>query len=1489
MLAFFKGAASDYKALPRLSKEAKRYYKKYKKMFDALSYRNAGGRVAAPDASEIRYSLCEFEDGRRFVNVETDQELFDGLNLKEKIDLATKIIKERFKGKVIGIDNRAFVNGVTANEYVHPAKHIGDDEVYDAKMRASAELDNLMDAGFNFREEQDGRDGHTHATAVGGFNYFDVIFKVGDEYYQGVINIEINNRGKRLKDVTKIKNITKDLTSRYGENPPYAFLRDASMDSIPQNSADVNPSDENSVRKSKVLTDSQGNALTEAQAEYFKDSLVRDADGKLKVVYHGSGSQFTVFSHRFIGKTGSAEGQGFYFTDSAERAGWYERDGGQLLKGYLDIKKPLRDDRKTLTRAELTKLLRTIDPTGGDILVNYDTRGGVGYPSRVWYQRSLTDAVNSIMEYSETDSEILAEIANSSGGAETVLTEIKRLFGYDGFIVEGKYEGGDTIYVAFTSEQFKNADNKTPTSDPDIRKSKALPSDTEYLAAVERGDMETAQRMVDEAAKKAGYTTKAYHGTDEDFTVFDRIKTFPGYWFTESREYASEHGKNIKEVYLRMSNPVLDIDELWELGVDAFGDDFSEQAIYTKEFREYLTLNGYDGIVFEKSGSNTVIVFFSEQIKSADPVTYDDEGNIIPLSERFNPEKSDIRYSRTYNLEGQIGMFDEPSVPREATMTSDFVQEMRNLVEQNGGWKIGNVFDLLSREYEELDFIHRIHKDKSAKADLEAFLANVDDVSVLTAFRWYMSRAHLHLRDTPYRGATRVFTNAIDRRINEIEAARVGGRNLGIENGEVGLQKVKELFDELNGDSEIGAFAERVFATVERLGVNIRFTNTMRSDYSGQAVGDMVEYKTNYFNDAAYTDQSKAGTLLHELIHTCTAYAFRLRDNGYTDRLTPQTLEAIQTLDSIFREVKADKAFEGQYGTTSTEEMLAELSDPEFVALLKKKTLWDRILDCLARIFGFRRGTSAYDGAMQCLDRLLDNPEIEQYRRVASTVRRAMRNNSQEPFGKTVMPDGAVRYSRTLEDTYSEYEKPITEEDITTLRSFGRHSINELASNPDFLQATQKWAYKFYKELGAKSPFFRAWFGDWREYDRTEIPFVTVNSERIDRIDIPRGTFNNTDTGWGIVSTSNAVDETSNKKGKGSTSYRSLSDIDKMIRNAILLDTVVIENPSKRLGSTSALMHHFYCPVIINGERAIAKLYVAEYLSGSRKFYLTKIEKASNAMGIVSKRDSTPRSDATTSDATVSIAEIFEFVKRNHKDFESDSEIPVYFSPNPVNPALLNEDGTPKVLYHGTDEDFTAFDYAKVGSATGVGILGDGFYFTNKKLLGKEYGRNLYSVYLRMQNPYVATSEDAYRLNTQRLIEQGYDGVILNAPRGDIYMVFGNTQIKSATDNIGVFDGTSGDIRYSRAVDFTDEYDIIPSEEVKKGAPVRKTATSRGRVKQKLANHTQSKVYMKEEAEMLASALTTLDVSKKTYGEFVDALWQYHFFAVKWHKNRKNL
>lgn len=222
------------------------------------------------------------------------------------------------------------------------------------------------------------------------------------------------------------------------------------------------------VKEKFSLRDSAGHELTAAQREYFKGSKVRDKDGNLKPVYHGSAAVFTEFSADFMSQHGSSEGQGFYFTDYKPMAQGYEKNGGQLLEGYLDIKKPLSDSKVTLSAAEVKRLIRAVDPTGDDLVCNYDSGGGIGYPSRAWYNRAVEDTLRATMSTSDSDSEILAELANGMGDPGKVLKTVRELLGYDGYIVEGKYDNA-TVYVAFDSSQFKNADNKTPTADPDIR------------------------------------------------------------------------------------------------------------------------------------------------------------------------------------------------------------------------------------------------------------------------------------------------------------------------------------------------------------------------------------------------------------------------------------------------------------------------------------------------------------------------------------------------------------------------------------------------------------------------------------------------------------------------------------------------------------------------------------------------------------------------------------------------------------------------------------------------------------------------------------------------------------------------------------------------------------------------------------------------------------------------------------------------------------
>ena len=260
-------------------------------------------------------------------------------------------------------------------------------------------------------------------------------------------------------------------------------------------------------------------------------------------------------------------------------------------------------------------------------------------------------------------------------------------------------------------------------------------TDIDYLDAVNRGDMATAQKMVDEVARRAGYTIKAYHGTPN--------KVYNPDWKDAVTEIASILFPNMGEINLDAEYGTEEYKTSWnianeirwyyrdyraklpkalqrrfERGIDvpftvfdkekrgsstgardAFnGFFFSPNPLFASSFRNTFvrdTLTGAlirtsvgDGVLYDvyikpenlldlrnlpaarskakqmgdTEGYDVVINKVKDErnkgkveeeimvknlnlIKSADAITYDNKGNIIPLSERFNQEKDDIRYS----------------------------------------------------------------------------------------------------------------------------------------------------------------------------------------------------------------------------------------------------------------------------------------------------------------------------------------------------------------------------------------------------------------------------------------------------------------------------------------------------------------------------------------------------------------------------------------------------------------------------------------------------------------------------------------------------------------------------------------------------------------------------------------------------------------------------------------------------------------------------
>lgn len=174
-------------------------------------------------------------------------------------------------------------------------------------------------------------------------------------------------------------------------------------------------------------TDNQGNKLSKEQQEFFKDSKVRDENGNLLYMYHGTpNGKFNIFDKTKFGMRDEGFlGEGFYFTKYEEDAIGYATDdvpdtrNAEIKKIYLNIKNPY--------------IVPSHIQYGNDMLIN---ELGVKTPRQV--------------------------------------TTYLKSKGYDGII----YRDGMEV-VAFESNQIKNVDNLNPTESNDMR---YLPTKTSKFA-----------------------------------------------------------------------------------------------------------------------------------------------------------------------------------------------------------------------------------------------------------------------------------------------------------------------------------------------------------------------------------------------------------------------------------------------------------------------------------------------------------------------------------------------------------------------------------------------------------------------------------------------------------------------------------------------------------------------------------------------------------------------------------------------------------------------------------------------------------------------------------------------------------------------------------------------------------------------------------------------------------------------------------------------
>ena len=174
--------------------------------------------------------------------------------------------------------------------------------------------------------------------------------------------------------------------------------------------------------------------LSPEQETFFKDSKIRDENGNLKTVYHGTNSEFDQFSP-LAGSSSSTRnrwGEGNYLAYDKDMANGY---GVNLKEMYANITSPITNNQKTVSFEQYDALHRRINDGEPAYREDYDMY--------------------------DNDMDLLWDITDN-GQWKKYAQDIKDTTGKDGVIM-------DDMAITFSPNQTKYTNNLNPTDSPDMR------------------------------------------------------------------------------------------------------------------------------------------------------------------------------------------------------------------------------------------------------------------------------------------------------------------------------------------------------------------------------------------------------------------------------------------------------------------------------------------------------------------------------------------------------------------------------------------------------------------------------------------------------------------------------------------------------------------------------------------------------------------------------------------------------------------------------------------------------------------------------------------------------------------------------------------------------------------------------------------------------------------------------------------------------------
>lgn len=283
--------------------------------------------------------------------------------------------------------------------------------------------------------------------------------------------------------------------------------------------------------------------LSPEQETFFKDSKIRDENGNLKTVYHGTNSEFDQFSP-LAGSSSSTRnrwGEGNYLAYDKDMANGY---GVNLKEMYANITSPITNNQKTVSFEQYDALHRRINDGEPAYREDYDMY--------------------------DNDMDLLWDITDN-GQWKKYAQDIKDTTGKDGVIM-------DDMAITFSPNQTKYTNNLNPTDSPDMRYKLGDKERVNELAGYFKND-EAKKIFLDNYATMSREVENAIKGADTSGQLDTNIDESDV--LNEIRDSLYEIDQRSGDRYWEIIQELID-DKMRELGLEfeeARGDNYDDARI----------------------------------------------------------------------------------------------------------------------------------------------------------------------------------------------------------------------------------------------------------------------------------------------------------------------------------------------------------------------------------------------------------------------------------------------------------------------------------------------------------------------------------------------------------------------------------------------------------------------------------------------------------------------------------------------------------------------------------------------------------------------------------------------------------------------------------------------------------------------------------------------------------------------------------------------